>query len=870
MHIITLELFTKKFIRRREACFLLLGLMVLSALLWPPQEALFAELTPAVSVSADAQAMVEVGQPVRYTVTATNDGYWEAQELVITHTLPVDFTYEAGSTIVEQNGELISTADPLVHGQSLTWGPFTLVRAAATFDTPYGIHTFVQDLPDETYIDLQLDKALELAGLGGYVTQLLYPVTVSTTGPDPAWIHFVNGAYDRYLTPVLRIQGEWGGDYWLKPEADGPGDYASIAEAYQRVVEGLPRRDGHKLYVEIWNEPNLRLEWGGEVNPYEYASFMVDVSAAIREIGDPRIVVLNGALAPGGNYDNLAFIDAMATVPGAMQAFDVWASHSYPGNHPPQYNLHNGYMSRFTIDSYLWEVQRLSRKGRSGVHVMLTETGYDLGNRLFPRFPRINETNRAAYISKAFRDYWLSWPEVVGVTPFELVDPYGDWAHWDWLYPTTDEPHKQFTAVQGLPKPDPLKVEAAEMVMGFRAGATNDPGTYYSDISATAGNTTISPLTGVAPVMVVSKLHRRYLPFAARTAPSGASVFEYDVRAEDAGTMEALLTQLEASLPEPVPTQGSVRALGAPERPWEAPVEVASVSLGAELRGIALDPSRQRVYISAADGTLRVIDAADNRVLSTVPVGLEPEGVAVHPSTGLVYVANSGEGTVSVVEGGSYGLIQTIDGLRRPSGLAIDEVAHRIYVSDYEAGCVVIVDAESNAIVGRVPVGSHPYAIAVASAADRLYVASSGDGALTVLEASSLELVSSTRVSQPPVLGMALDREKGMVYLVHLISPRRRAIAVVDGLRGEVVTTLAGGWERPLDSAYAVALDEERGRLYIAGGRELLVVDTESQVLTASTHMETVTYNSGLAVNPTNQTVYVLDSPGGRLLILKH
>lgn len=870
--------FTKRLIQKRRTTLVLQGLILFSVLFSFRRAALLAALAPEVTLDADAQLLAEVGEPVNYTIALTNSGYGEAANLVITHTLPVGFTYQLGSTEVKQSGELISSSDPLLDDEFLTWGPFTLPGAVVILDNPYGIHTFVQDLCDEDYyIDFQLDKALELVGVGGHVKQLLYPVTASTTGPASCWVHFVNGAYDRRLVPLVRIQGEWAGDRWLKPQADGPGDYTTIAQAYKRLVEGLPCRDGHKLYVEIWNEPNLDVEWSsqsgpwGPADPYEYAHFMVDVAAAIRDLGDPRILILNGGLAPGGNYNNLDFIAAMASVDGAMEAFDVWASHPYPTNHPPEYNIHDGTAQYrdLTIDSYLLELEALaSYGGRTGVEVMLTETGYALFDNTygFEGYSTINESNRANYVKRAFRDYWLSWPEVVGVTPFELVDPYSGTPYWDWLYPTTDIPHKQFEAVKALPKPEQT-LKPTYLTISFQAWAADGPGTYYSNVSATADNAEISPLTGVAPVTVVDKLYRQYLPLSARGgAPSGELP---SIQIEAAGGTGELLEQLHLPRPRTVPPPEPIVPLALPKGPWQAPSLLASISLGSSPRGVAVDPVTQRAYVTSGDGNLVVMDLLDNRVLCTVPVGLEPQGVAVNSVTGLIYVANSGDGTVSVVDGANCRLMDTVSGLARPYGLVVDEMGDRVYVSDGEADCLVVIDGETSEVVHRVPVGSYPGAVAIGPEHDRLYVANAGNGTVSVIEGTSLEVISTINIAQGPLFGMAVDGRAGRVYVVYLVSPLRRGIAVVDGRQEEVVAVLAGGWDRPLDGAYAVAVDEERGRLYIADGREVLVIGAERQALIGAVPIETVTYNFGLTVDAAAGGVYLLDSSSQALLVLR-
>ena len=103
---------------------------------------------------------------------------------------------------------------------------------------------------------------------------------------------------------------------------------------------------------------------------------------------------------------------------------------------------------------------------------------------------------------------------------------------------------------------------------------------------------------------------------------------------------------------------------------------------------------------------------------------------------------------------------------------------------------------------------------------------------------------------------------------VHLGPAPRRQISVVDGRSGEVMVSLVGDREHHLSDLYAVAVDEERGRLYVASGQDLLVVDTEGWSVVSATPVDAVTYSSGLAVDPSGERVYLLDSVRGELVIL--
>jgi len=808
-----------------------------------------------VSLTAWSSGLAEIGGQVTYTITLSNSHLQELLDVAVTDWLPEGFTYISGSTTVQANWQVISTADPTISGRELTWGSFAVPSATYTYDNPYGIHTYVQDLCLDQYINFQLDKALDLVGAGGHVKQLLYPVTNSTSGPQQCWVEFVNGTYDRDLVPVVRIQGEWGSSCWVKPQADAPGDYTSIAEAYKRVVQELPRRDGHTLYVEVWNEPDLPVEWSGSPSAWEYGHFFVDVAAAIHSLGDSRIKVLNGGLTPG----NSSFTQQLVSVPGFVDSFDLWATHCYPHNHPPEYNLHQGTATypQFAIDSYLLEMDVLARYGdRSDVQVILTETGHALYENTFgfEGYPSINESNRAAYMVRAFQNYWLSWPEVVAVTPFELVDPYGTMWYMDWLYPTTDAPHQQYSAIEALPKPGPIVVPST-LVITFQARASDVPGTYYSDVSAVASKVVIAYVNGTAQVRVVGKPQQVYLPLVTRltSSISTTAVTKPVSEVEPISTWQPLASSIILS--------SSVQTV-------ETPQLVDSISVDVEPRGIAIDSLAQRAYLTTED-ELAIIDLEESKLVTTVSLGADPQGVAVNPFTGRAYVALSGESSLSVVDGLEGRVLAVITGLKRPRGVAVNPTTDRVYVTDTGADRLIVIDGTNNETLVRLPVGSYPDAVAVDPEANRIYVANAGDGSLWILDGASHELIGSVKVAEGPLLGMTVNQDTGYVYIVHALVPGRHGLSVIDARRGDVVATLAGDYSQPLGAAYAVAVDEKANRLYLAAEGELLVINGESHDLVAVIPTGAIAYNFGLALDRTTGRVYMADIQEARVLIIE-
>jgi uncharacterized repeat protein (TIGR01451 family) len=720
-------------------------------------------MVPDVSITAQSSSLVEAGGLVTYTITLSNSRLAELLDVAVTDKLPEGFTYVPGSTAVQIDERVISKDDPTISGYDLTWRLFTIPPATRVYDNPYGVHTYVQDLCLDRYIDFQLDKALNLVGAGGHVKQLLYPVINSTSGPRQCWVEFVNGAYDRDLVPIVRIQGEWSGGYWIKPQADAPGDYTSIAEAYKRVVQGLPRRDGHTLYVEVWNEPDLPVEWSGSPNAWEYGHFFVDVAAAIHSLGDSRIKVLNGGLTPG----NSSFTRQLVSVLSFVDSFDLWATHCYPHNHSPEYNLHQGTATypQYAIDSYLLELDVLARYGgRRNVQVILTEAGHALYENTFgfEGYPPISESNRADYMVRAFQNYWLSWPEVVAVTPFEMVDPYGTTWYMDWLYPTTDIPHQQYSAIEALPKPGPTVVPGT-LTISFQAQASDVPGIYYSDVSAVASKVVIAAVNGTAEVKVVEELQQVCLPLVTKlTSPISPSTTAVTGPISEVGPIStwqpvtsSIILSPSARLPS---TSLRTGRTGPSVQTVEAPPLVDSISLDVGPRGIAIDSLAQRAYVTT-EGGLAIIDLEDNKLVTAVSLGADPQGVAVNPSTGRVYVALSGEGSLSVVDGLEGRVLAVVTGLRRPRGVAVNPTTNRVYVTDTDADRLVVMDGTSNETLVSLPVGSYPDAAVFDLEANRIYVANAGDGSLWILDGTNHEFIGSVKVAEGPLLGMAVNNE---------------------------------------------------------------------------------------------------------------
>ena len=109
-----------------------------------------------------------------------------------------------------------------------------------------------------------------------------------------------------------------------------PADFTDFADFAAAVAA---RYRGKVKYFQIWNEPNLFGEWGGQPpDPAAYLDMLREVGAAIRAANPDAVIVLAG-LAPTietgpDNLSDLLFLERLYLL-GARGTFDVASSMSY-------------------------------------------------------------------------------------------------------------------------------------------------------------------------------------------------------------------------------------------------------------------------------------------------------------------------------------------------------------------------------------------------------------------------------------------------------------------------------------------------------------------------------------------------------------
>ena len=316
----------------------------------------------------------------------------------------------------------------------------------------FGMHTFFfsdefefKDEDDKNIIRAQLGLVKDMVGECGWLVDVVPnfggiqqgKLDSATSAQKEQWektIFFLKEAQSRNLRVIIRAAGNvddkvaetpFGKDtaVWKLPNP-GPeggyksatewdpesGDYTAIASQYAATISRLREQDINVNYLQIWNEPNLNLEWGDlPPNPEEFSRFYAKVAETIN-ICDPQgtINLLGPAFAipintqdsnfQGRNMDNLIFIDQMfkSEYGDKLRDYiDSWSTHSYF----PSYGTGNYYNK---------ELEKLP----FAPSVMITETGTD---QVWPG----SGDGSPGTVTTIYTS-WLDNPKVKSINPYLL------------------------------------------------------------------------------------------------------------------------------------------------------------------------------------------------------------------------------------------------------------------------------------------------------------------------------------------------------------------------------------------------------------------------------------------------------------------
>lgn len=295
----------------------------------------------------------------------------------------------------------------------------------------------------------ELESARELVGDWGWITVVIRDDDLNQN----KWQSFMDHCREKHVIPIVRIATHNENSHWVKPRPEDIDKLVSFLSSLNWPVKDQ--------YVTIFNEPNHAKEWGGEVNPKEYAKILTDFSSKLK-VQNEKFRILNAGLdlaAPNSKetMDAYKFMAEMkAAVPDIFAKLDGWCSHSYPNHGFVGKPWETG---RVSIKGYDWELWVL--KNHFGLQkdlpVFITETGWPKnisnGKKQIANSKNkyYDEVTAATYLKNAFESVWLNDPRVTAVTPFVLNYSQDLFDEFSWFDPN-GYPYPQYELVKSMAK----------------------------------------------------------------------------------------------------------------------------------------------------------------------------------------------------------------------------------------------------------------------------------------------------------------------------------------------------------------------------------------------------------------------------------
>jgi YVTN family beta-propeller protein len=240
--------------------------------------------------------------------------------------------------------------------------------------------------------------------------------------------------------------------------------------------------------------------------------------------------------------------------------------------------------------------------------------------------------------------------------------------------------------------------------------------------------------------------------------------------------------------------------------------------MGVSRPAVDVNSTTSRVYVTVPDGnSVSVMDGTTNTVVATVPVGESPTGVAVNPTTNLIYVTDAAwsawSGTVSVIDGTTNTVVSTIPVNQWPLDVAVNPVTNLIYVANAAwSGTISVIDGGSNTVVGNIPVGFSPQRVAVNPNTNSVYVAMAR-GDLLVIDGTTNTVVATLPATDAS--DVAVNPATNHVFVA-----QDENVTVIDGATNSVVTSIPLAWQYcQTPGAVAVAVNPITGVVYVGANQ---------------------------------------------------
>lgn len=237
----------------------------------------------------------------------------------------------------------------------------------------------------------------------------------------------------------------------------------------------------------------------------------------------------------------------------------------------------------------------------------------------------------------------------------------------------------------------------------------------------------------------------------------------------------------EYFLQRPLPADGKpfIETIVASSNPGGTVRVAASVTSGATKRG------PYAYFVNSNDNTASVVDYSDLSAVKAEPLSLDagqvPQGIAISPSGGYIYVGTSDKKIV-IIRAYDRHRVGEINLWSKPASLLVSGDGVRLYAVVESGKSIVVMDIAARNVIKMITLDDSSDRLAIHPDGTRLYSLSHGSGKLYVIDTATGEVVKSHALSEQGLPeDIALDASGARLYITlgHLATTST-SLAVLD------------------------------------------------------------------------------------------
>ena len=222
---------------------------------------------------------------------------------------------------------------------------------------------------------------------------------------------------------------------------------------------------------------------------------------------------------------------------------------------------------------------------------------------------------------------------------------------------------------------------------------------------------------------------------------------------------------------------------------------VATIPGNRQSRHVAITPDGLSAYVSGGDD-IAVIDTQTNTVIDTISgvatqIAITPDGSRAYATADL-----NGDILVLVIDTTTNSVLTTIPVGGAPIGIAITPDGTKVFVAGgSDSDTVAVIDADTNTIIATIPLEGNLYAVAITPDGSRAYVADSRESGLWVIDAASNTVI--TNISDVFPTDVTITPDGAKAYATDALGD---TVSVIDTATHTVTATI------PIIRPYGIAI----------------------------------------------------------------